>query len=275
MSKGNKNQSHRQKRAENGQPPAFAAPRWRPAAFATAHVISFLLIASWVLPPFSGWWEALDRATFEFLNGTLEGDRTMQLFWAAANHRSVDLVSGSICTLVFISWLWSQPRTVQVWRSAMLGATALPVIILPFIAHDVLEEVFHFERPSPSIVYEDALRLTQLVPELETKDASLYSFPGDHAFVLFAIIFFYGAFKARKWVVVSSVVAAIFLLPRLVAGAHWLSDNIIGGAVPALLVTAWMLATPAGAHLAVRLLPLVNLVFKLVPGWVLRSMPER
>lgn len=251
--------------------PELSEPQWRWFAFAASHVVAGLLIASWILPPTEALWAALDEALFRSFNGSLEGSRGLQVFWAAANHRSVDLVSGTLCALVVLWWLRGETRAEQAWRCAVLGALTVPVIVAPFIAHWVLEQVFLFERPSPTMIYEDALRLTQLVPDLATKDASRYAFPGDHAFVLFSVVLFYAYFRAWKFVAVSALMAVVFMLPRLVAGAHWLTDNIMGGAVPALLITAWVLATPLGDRLATLLLPPVRWALSLVPDALLAS----
>lgn len=40
------------------------------------------------------------------------------------------------------------------------------------------------------------------------------------------------------------------MLPRLVAGAHWLTDAVVGGGVFALLSFATAQFTPAGARIA-------------------------
>lgn len=244
---------------------------WEPGIFFASHVLAAVLIASWILPPTEAMWAVVDETVFRSFNSSLEGTRWLQVFWAAANHRSVDLVSGTICALVVLWWLRGEAPKEQAWRCAVLGALAIPVIITPFIAHWVLEQVFLFERPSPTMVYEDAIRLTRLVPDLATKDASRYAFPGDHAFVLFSMVLFFAYFRAWKFVAVFSIVAVVFMLPRLVAGAHWLTDNVMGGAVPALVITAWVLATPLGGRLATWLLPLVRWVLSLVPDFLLAS----
>lgn len=246
-------------------------PRWRVRAFVVSHAIALLLTASWLLPPFEGWWDAVDNLVFRFLNGSLDGPRSWQVFWALANHRAVDLFSGSVFGLVVLAWLWGETRQVQQWRCALLGALSISVVIFPFIFHEIIQLVFKFERWSPTMVSEGAIWLTRQVPEIATKDASRFSFPGDHAFVLCSIVLFFIYLGARKMVAVTVLIAFVFMLPRLVSGAHWLTDNVMGGAVPALLVTAWMLATPAGATLAAKLLPLVRWVLGLVPSWLLRS----
>ena len=69
----------------------------------------------------------------------------------------------------------------------------------------------------------------------------------------------------RRSAIVASILAVIFMMPRLISGAHWLTDDVIGGALPALLVVSWLLATPLGYYLAKKLLPLVTFIVALIP----------
>ena len=48
-------------------------------------------------------------------------------------------------------------------------------------------------------------------------------------------------------------ITVLFMLPRLVAGAHWVSDDFVGGLLIALLAIGWGYCTPLGAHLAALL----------------------
>jgi len=48
----------------------------------------------------------------------------------------------------------------------------------------------------------------------------------------------------RAWAVGAWVVALVFTLPRLMSGAHWLSDNLVGSLAIAVFVLTWVLATP-------------------------------
>lgn len=165
-------------------------------------------------------------------------------------------------------WLWGQPREVQIRRASALGGFAIPLLVIPFIGNYAVRFIFEYVRYSPTVVFPDALRLTRLVPYMDTKDISNYSFPGDHAFILTAILLFYLYMGARRCAIASATLAVVFSLPRLVSGAHWFSDTVIGGMVPALLVMAWIFATPFGYHLTNLVVPLVRRIYDWLPQWL-------
>lgn len=53
-----------------------------------------------------------------------------------------------------------------------------------------------------------------------------------------------------------------FILPRLIAGAHWLSDNLVGGGFVVLQTLAWGYCTVFGDKLYQLLEKLSNPVFR-------------
>jgi membrane-associated phospholipid phosphatase len=238
---------------------------WRVKSLIWFHLAAALLLASWLLPVTDDLWDMLDTALFRFLNGSLSLGYGWQSFWALANNRLIDFLSGGLAALIFIWWLWGQPREVQNRMCAALCALAIVLMVVPFTTHLLNRHVFHYHRLSPTLVYDDALRLTTLVPWAETKDASSRSFPGDHAFILISVALYFWLLAPRKIFMATAIVTVIFLLPRLVGGAHWLTDNIMGGAVPALVVMGWFLATPLCHHMTRFFLPPVRLVIKLIP----------
>ena len=245
--------------------PRTLADRWTRDVFVRFHVIAVLLIASWILPVTRIAWDLLDVAVFRALNGSLAlGDGWLQ-FWAAANHRSVDLISGSLCAAIIIWWVWGERREVQNMRAASLGALAIPLLVIPFTVHLLIRTVLPFQRHSPTLVVDDALLFSELAPGLGTKDISIYSFPGDHAFILFSITLFFWFYAARRFTLAMLAIAIAFSLPRLVGGAHWLTDDIVGGIAPALIVVAWVCATPFAYRVSKILLPLVDTVVSLIP----------
>jgi membrane-associated phospholipid phosphatase len=111
------------------------------------------------------------------------------------------------------------------------------------------------------MVIPDAIKLSEIFPTLEDKwqlkDRSSQSFPGDHASVLLIWAMFMTVFsRSVGQRVIIWALAFLFMMPRLVAGAHWGQDDYIGGVMIALLALGWSCYTPFVA---------------VVTGWLLRA----
>ena len=250
--------------------PGIPTDRWAWDVFVRFHVIAAVLFVSWIVPFTRVAWDLVDVSWFRVLNGSLSLGDGWLLFWGAANHRSVDLISGSLCAAIIIWWLWGERRETQNRRAVALGALAIPLLVLPFTVHILIRTVLPFQRHSPTLVVDEALRFSDLLPGLATKDISIYSFPGDHSFILFSVAFFFWFYAERRFFLAMLVLAIVFSLPRLVGGAHWLTDDIVGGVAPALIVVAWVCATPFAYRVSGLLLPLVDAVVALIPDrlWI-------
>ena len=98
-------------------------------------------------------------------------------------------------------------------------------------------------RPSPTLMVDGALRLTE-ISAIPTKDSAGDSFPGDHA--LFLMIF--AGFALRylpRWAgVVAVVMVPLFSAPRILAGAHWMTDVYVGALCLSLICLPLLLLTP-------------------------------
>jgi membrane-associated phospholipid phosphatase len=101
----------------------------------------------------------------------------------------------------------------------------------------IVHLIFSDGRLSPSLVLEPVYKLTELVPWITAKDASSRSFPGDHATVLLLFSVFMHVFCGKSYKLLYLLVV-IFTLPRLVSGAHWLTDVLIGGGATVLIVAS-------------------------------------
>lgn len=99
----------------------------------------------------------------------------------------------------------------------------------------------------------------------ELKDRSSQSFPGDHASVLLIWGLFMGVFSRSitQFLVVWGL-TLLFMLPRLVAGAHWGQDDYIGGVLLAVLALGWGYYTPYAARMSNVLLRLTQPLFNLL-----------
>ncbi len=240
-------------------------PGWRLRLLVLTQLVAIVIVASWVFPVSRGWWDQLDVAAFRFFNGSLNLGEWWQIFWAAANHRITDVFSGTLLVLLVLSWLWGRPREEQNMMCASFGALLLVMGAVIISLHPLIIKWIGFARASPTLVLDDVMWLDKLVPWIDAKVADRSSFPGDHAFILASFALFFWFLGPRRIAILALTMAVVFNLPRLVGGAHWLTDGLIGGAIPALLVVSWLLATPLGYYLARMFLPLVKLLVALIP----------
>lgn len=225
--------------------------RWRGPGLTACNLLALILLASWRWPPARLLWDRFDAEAFHLLNAPLASNAAWAHVWAVCNMRPVDLGFGLImlCFLVKGDWIFTAAQV----RQALYAFLAVLFLLL-LIRVGLLTELvkfMHWQRASPSLTVDGAVRLTVLFPDWardwHMKDSSGRSFPGDHASVLlvWAIFLSFVARGWRRWLV--WLLTLLFMLPRLVSGAHWLSDALVGGLFLGLIAVGWGLYTPYAA----------------------------
>ncbi len=189
-------------------------------------------------------WKQLDYAAFKALNGSLRDNSSARYFWALTNHRAFDLVQATLVGLLYAVFVFRGKSGEERVKRVQAGfyMAVCTVIGLQFF-HFTL---FFFNRMSPTMIpVEGAIRLS-LMEHITwgVKDISARSFPGDHSAFLFLITIFIFYNAGWRFGIVSSVLTVLGILPRLVGGAHWMTDVVVGGGTIALVVASWALATP-------------------------------
>jgi len=205
-------------------------------------LVAIGLMASWLVPPCAAAWSALDQWCFRTLNGTLAGRPAWQRVVALANCRAFDLVAGTVLSIllaVHLRYAESQRR-----GSGWYGLAGLAVLLLAgrlLLVDGLAHGWMGYHRQSPSLAATDALRLSHLVPDVAAKDASPWCFPGDHGYVLTSVAIFLTLFSRRELATLAWLAAAAFAMPRLISGAHWLSDIAVGSLAASLVTLSWIL----------------------------------
>jgi membrane-associated phospholipid phosphatase len=236
----------KQSSAEGIDIPVTFPARWRLPGLLIFNALAVALLLSWLWEPTRTLWDLFDDALFVDLNLRLSDARPWARFWAFMNLRPVDILSG-LAMLPFIL------RPGFIFPAAKVRAALLSFIALLFLAL-VLRVSFDFgvvkplemSRSSPSLTVPGSVRLSELFPDwaIPVKDASVTSFPGDHASIALVWALLLSIF-ARGWRLAAVWgVTAVLLLPRLVAGAHWGSDDFVGGLFVACLSIGWGCYTP-------------------------------
>ncbi len=233
---------------------ALLQPNWQTKKFIICHLLALLLIGLWAWPVFHQLAIEFDTYLFKLLNGSLAKSSVWASFWAIASTRFFDLLVAIILLLFLIKpdWLYEASLVRQAFFA--LAAIMLLEVVIRIIFTKVISSM-GWQHASPSIALDDVYRLSDHVAtikdKLEIKDSSSRSFPGDHASILLIWAMFLSCF-ARKFnqYFIIWLIAIIFMMPRLVAGAHWASDDYIGGVLLALLALAWGVYTPFAAKIS-------------------------
>lgn len=210
-----------------------------------------LLLTSLLWPKTAVYWHKLDVAFFKMINQSLLDRPWWQVFWASANHKYADWLE-DLCILAFFTiWIRKSPASLRKIRIAQLLFCILySAFILFFVNRILFRDFIQMPRLSPSLMIENSVLLSQKIPWMKIKDVSRASFPGDHATtaLLFAASFSYLAgwrFGVAAW-----LYASFLCMPRLITGAHWLSDVLVGSGGIALFFLSIAFCTPLANSLS-------------------------
>jgi membrane-associated phospholipid phosphatase len=132
-----------------------------------------------------------------------------------------------------------------------------------FIIRYTVSYFYDTGRISPSGVMNPAYLLPELIPYIHSKGIAFDSFPSDHGAILLSWMGFLMIYSKKNLKPVAFILGLLFCLPRLVAGAHWITDMLIGSVFIALLSLAIVCFTPFG-NICVRLVQsfLIKFLFK-------------
>lgn len=250
--------------------PLFQA-RWSWGPLAACTLVPAALLCFWLWPFGQALCLSVDEWLFATLNAPLANHTAWRYVWTVGSMRPFDIVVGLILLALLIrgDWVFKAHQV----REAFFGFFVTLILLV------VIRAVFSkwcdamgWQHDSPSMVLDHVIRLSDYYPNLEArwelKDRSGKSFPGDHASVLLIWALFMSLFSRRSLQhLVIWALALLFMMPRLVAGAHWGQDDYIGGLLMAILAIGWSYCTPLAAHCTQALLrwtaPLFNLAARL------------
>ena len=209
------------------------------------HLLIALLISSFFWPATRTYWDALDLAFFHFFNDPLRDSKFLQIFWAFANHKWADWIEDLFILVFFVACVKSTPQIFKKRKIAELAFCVLYIALIIFFVNRLFfREYIEIFRDSPSLVVDGSVRLSNELTWLSIKDKSPKCFPADHATtaILFAASFSY--FASRRLGILACLYAFFLCLPRIVVGAHWLSDALVGSGTIVLFLLSWALCTP-------------------------------
>lgn len=247
--------------------PLFQA-RWSWGPLAASTLLPIALLCFWIWPFGQILCLTFDEWLFRSLNAPLADSTTWRYIWTIGSLRPFDIVVGLILLAVLIrgGWVFKAAQVRQAFFGFLVTLLLLVVIRALF---SKWVDAAGWQHKSPSMIFDDVVHLSDYYPNLEAawelKDRSSKSFPGDHASVLLIWALFMSVFSRglAQYLVVWGL-AALFMLPRLVAGAHWGQDDYIGGLLMAVLALGWSYYTPLAAKGSEALMRWTAPLFKLL-----------
>jgi len=234
--------------------PGLFQARWNLGRLVLCNIVPVALLAFWLWPTGNQLCVLFDEWLFHQLNAPLANNPIWLHIWAIASLRPFDAVVGIILLTLLIKGDWVF-RAVDVRRAFFGFLSILLLMLFIRMLFSKFADYMDWQHSSPSMMIDGAVHLSDYFPGLEKtwelKDRSSQSFPGDHASVLLIWALFMAAFarSAGQYLTIWGL-ALLFMMPRLVAGAHWGQDDYIGGVLLAVWALGWGYYTPFAYHLS-------------------------
>ncbi|MBZ9557827.1 MULTISPECIES: phosphatase PAP2 family protein [unclassified Modicisalibacter] len=211
------------------------------------------LLLSWALPGFT-LWTHLDDGVFWFFNHTINaGNPHWDAVLAALNNRKYDALI-MLAMLAIMAWASKRDRQGG-WRR-WLGI-GLTMLVTAALINEFVRHLVPYAHPSPTVAFPDASLVSRFV-HFATKDQAGNSFPGDHGIMAMIFAGFMLSFGDRVTRIASLILVVCAVTPRIMVGAHWLSDVLVGSLSIALLLLPWVLCTPLARRSSAALTGLVE-----------------
>jgi Kdo2-lipid A phosphotransferase len=209
------------------------------------HIVGALLLTSLFWPVTRTYWEMVDIAFFKMINSTLKDRPNWQLFWACANHKIADWVE-DVCILgFFIAYVKLSPKPARLRKIAeLLFCVLLIGAVIYFVNQLIFRENVKVPRLSPSHVVDGCVRLSKEIPWMKVKDVSSKSFPGDHGTTALLFGASFSFIAGWRLGLLASLYAAFLCMPRMITGAHWLSDIVVGSGTITMIALSWAFCSP-------------------------------
>ena len=204
----------------------------------------FALFLSWYLPANHGFWFPLDSGIFLFFNQLLAKSQAFLWLVAITNNRAFDGFSLLAMGCLMLSF-WRKEDAAGRRRIIAIG---LVMLLIAVVVNQLAQGLMPVKRSSPSLYFPNINRVSELL-HISTKDASKDSFPGDHGMMLLIFSAFMLRYFGKKAFGVALIIVVVFVFPRVMIGAHWLTDIVVGSLSAVLIGLPWCLMTPLSDRL--------------------------
>ena len=225
--------------------------RWQLKSILLAFTAIIGSLALWFCPALQQYWINIDSNFFLMLNSTLAWHKSWQQICGWLNHPDESWLNLLFMLGVNLAAVFALAKNQR--RQALVFVVYCWVFFQfgLLLSHFIFSDLLALERASPSLVVSPSIKLSTLVAH-PVKDYSENSFPAGHTFVLIYWAGFTAAYAPKRFTVLTYIGVIALIFPRLISGAHWLSDVIFTIAIS----YAWLtlaIGTPMYRYLMEKL----------------------
>lgn len=197
------------------------------------------LFLSWYLPVNHGFWFTIDSGIFHFFNQKLVESHAFLWWVTITNNRAFDGCSLLAMGGLMLSF-WLKEDASGRRRIVIIG---LVMLLTAVVLNQLGQALIPVKRASPTLSFEHIYRVSELL-HIPTKDASKDSFQGDHGMMLLIFSAFMLRYFGKTAGIIALIIFVVFAFPRVMIGAHWFTDIVVGSLTVILIGLPWWLMTP-------------------------------
>lgn len=220
------------------------------------NLLGVLLFFSWFHADANSFWPVVDKSVFFTFNHLLGENEFFRYLVAFTNLRFFDVFGFLAMALVFLFHFLKHDKDYRRFMICMGITMLLTAVIAKQVAMTL-----DFDRPSPTLHFsalgENVLYVSKLT-EWPAKDWSKSCFPGDHGMCLIIFCVYMLRYFGLKSFLAGILITVLFSLPRVMSGAHWVSDIAVGAVTVNLVVLSWILLTPVSDFIIASLMKLLR-----------------
>lgn len=202
------------------------------------NVMGLALFMSWYIPANHGFWFPIDAGVFHFFNQKLAESQAFLWLVAITNNRAFDACSLLAMGCLMLSF-WFKETPDGRRRIVIIG---LVMLLTAIILNQAGQTLLPVKRASPTLSFDNIYRVSDLL-HISTKDASRDSFPGDHGMMLLIFAGFMLRYFGKTAGFIGLIIVVVFSFPRVMIGAHWFTDIVVGSLTVVLIGLPWCLMT--------------------------------
>jgi len=199
---------------------------WQPLQLAKSFALVILCLLLWFLPITHNICEHLDIELAYALNHSLLFGRAWQLLWGYLNHPNENWMNIIFMFTINMLGIFTIPKNQRLRAIALVIYCWITFQICLLVTHKIFADWIEVQRNSPSLSIEPWNILSELLNIPNIKVYSHSSFPAGHALVLVFWLKFIELYANTKVQILAAITAVMLTLPRLISGAHWISDII-------------------------------------------------